>query len=52
MRKRGKSKIPLPNGINTDELSNDLRLLIILKGEIMNTSEKSIVTSTDAGFSE
>tara|TARA_B110000003_G_scaffold75663_1_gene77265 strand:- start:418 stop:5211 length:4794 start_codon:yes stop_codon:yes gene_type:complete len=46
-----KSKIPLPNGINTDELSNDLRLLIILKGEIMNTSEKSIVTSTDAGFS-
>ena len=46
-----KSKIPLPNGINTDELSNDLRLLIILNGEIMNTSEKSIVTFTDAGYS-
>ena len=46
-----KSKIPLPNGINTDELSNDLRLLIILNGEIMNISEKSIVTFTDAGYS-
>ena len=45
-----KSKIPLPQGINTDELSNDLRLLIILNGEIMNTSEKSIVTFTDVGF--
>ena len=45
-----KSKIPLPKGINTDELSNDLRLLIILKGEIMNTSEKGIVTSTVAPY--
>ena len=45
-----KSKLPLPVGIKTDELSNDLRLLIILNGEIMNTSDKSIVTSTDAGF--
>ena len=33
-----KSKIPLPPGINTDQLSNDLRLLIILNGEIMDTS--------------
>ena len=48
---RRKSKIPLPNGINTDELSNDLRLLIILNGEIMNSSEKSIVTFTDVGYS-
>lgn len=45
-----KAKLPLPTGIATDELSNDLRLLIILNGEIMNTSEKSIVTYTDAGF--
>jgi len=45
-----KAKLPLPIGIETDELSNDLRLLIILNGEIMNTSEKSIVTFTDAGF--
>ena len=45
-----KAKLPLPIGIETDELSNDLRLLIILNGEIMNTSEKSIVTYTDAGF--
>ena len=45
-----KSKIPLPTGINTDQLSNDLRLLIILNGEIMNTSSESIVTTTTVGF--
>ena len=45
-----KSKIPLPAGINTDQLSNDLRLLIILNGEIMNTYSASIVTTTTIGF--
>ncbi len=46
-----KSKIPLPPGINTDQLSIDLRLLIILNGEIMDTSSSSIVTTTRVGFS-
>ena len=46
-----KSKIPLPPGINTDQLSNDLRLLIILNGEIMDTSSTSVVTTTRVGFS-
>ena len=45
-----KSKIPLPAGINPDQLSNDLRLLIILNGEIMNTFSESIVTTTTIGF--
>ena len=45
-----KSKLTLPAGVEPDELANDLRLLIILNGEIMNTSEKSIVTFSDAGF--
>ena len=45
-----KSKLTLPVGVEPDELANDLRLLIILNGEIMNTSEKSIVTFSDAGF--
>ena len=45
-----KSKIPLPSGINTDQLSNDLRLLIILNGEIINTYSKSIITTTTIGF--
>ena len=34
-----KSKLPLSAVIETDELANDLRLLIIL--EIMNTSEET-----------
>ena len=45
-----KSKIPLPVGINPDQLSNDLRLLIILNGDIMNTYAESIVTTTTIGF--
>ena len=46
-----KSRIPLPSGINPDQLSNDLRLLIILNAEIMNTSSTSIVTTTTVRFS-
>jgi len=45
-----KSKIPLPVGINPDQLSNDLRLLIILNGDIMNMYAESIVTTTTIGF--
>ena len=47
-----KSKIPLPSGINTDQLSNDLGLLIILNGELMNTNSDSIVTTTVVGFND
>ncbi len=47
-----KSKIPLPVGINTDQLSDDLRLLIVLNGQIMNTSAKAIVTTANAGFTD
>ena len=47
-----KSKIPLPSGINTDQLSNDLGLLIILNGELMNTNSDSIVTTNVVGFND
>ena len=44
-----KSKLPLPLDVNTDQISNYLRLLIILSAQTSNSDEEFIITSTKIG---
>ena len=44
-----KSKLPLPLDVSTDQISNYLRLLIILSAQTSNSDEEFIITSTKIG---